>query len=71
MGNIQLYRTINMIEILTIWLKIIGIIILWEAWKYIAWAFINWWVERQVRKQVREHEKSKSKCPYLNGEMDE
>ena len=67
MGNIQLYRTINMIEILTIWLKIIGIIILWEAWKYIAWEFINWWVDRQLRK----HEKSKSKCPYLNGEMDE
>ena len=67
MGNIQLCRTINMIEILTIWLKIIGIIILWEAWKYIGWEFVNWWVERHVRK----HEKSKSKCPYLNGEMDE
>ena len=60
-----------MIEILTIWLKIIGIIILWEAWKYIGWELVNWWVERQVRKQVREHEKSKNKCPYLNGEMDE
>ena len=71
MGNIQLCGTINMIEILTIWLKIIGIIILWEVWKYIGWEFVNWWVERQVRKQVREHEKSKSKCHYLNGEMDE
>ncbi len=50
MGNIQLCKAINMIDILTIWLKIIGIIILWEAWKYIAWEFINWWVDRQINK---------------------
>ena len=57
-----------MIEtILTIWLKIIGIIIVWEVWKYFAWQMINWWVDRHVKR----YENRKSKCPYLNGEMDE
>jgi hypothetical protein len=49
-----------MIEIVTIWLKIIGIIIAWEVWKYIAWKLINWWVSRQVKQYER------GKCPYLN-----
>ena len=39
------------IEIINIWLKIIGIIILWEVWKHFAWEFINWWVDRQVNKR--------------------
>ena len=49
-------------EILTIWLKIIGIIALWEAWKYFAWEAINWWVDRHVKR----YEDSKGKCPYLD-----
>jgi len=56
-----------MIEIVTIWFKIIGIIILWEVWKYFAWQMINWWVDRHVKR----YENRESKCPYLNGEMDE
>lgn len=55
-----------MIEIVTIWLKIIGIIILWEVWKYLGWMFVNWWVERQVEKHEKQHYGDVSKCPYLN-----
>jgi hypothetical protein len=46
-----------MIEIVTIWLKIIGIIALWEAWKYVAWELINKWVDYKIR----EHERGKRK----------
>ena len=39
-------------EIVTIWLKIIGIIIAWEVWKFIGWELVNWW----VAKQTEQHE---------------
>ncbi len=39
-----------MIEILNIWIKIIGIVILWEVWKYFAWEAINWWIDKQIDK---------------------
>jgi len=55
------------IEIINIWLKIIGIIIVWEVWKHFAWRLIDWWVARHIKK----YENRESKCPYLNGEMDE
>lgn len=42
-----------MIEILTIWFKIIGIIALWEAWKYIGWELVNWWIEREIKQHER------------------
>ena len=41
------------------------IIALWEAWKFIGWELVNWWVTWHIKK----NEKNKSKCPYLNGEM--
>ena len=44
-----------MMEIVTIWLKIIGIICLWEAWKYLGWELVNWW----VTKQVEQHNKNR------------
>ena len=56
-----------MIEIVIIWLRIIAVIVLWEVWKYFAWKLLNWWLEGHVRK----HKNSKSKCPYLNGEIDD
>jgi len=56
-----------MVEIINIWFKIIGIIIVWEVWKYFAWMFLDWWVDRHVKR----HKNRESKCPYLNGEMDE
>ena len=41
-----------MIEtILSIWIKIVAIIVIWEAWKYFAWELINWWVDRQVNRR--------------------
>ena len=46
-----------MIEIFSIWLKIIGIIVLWEIWKYYGWEFVNWWVSRQVEKYERDKRK--------------
>ena len=42
-----------MIEIVTIWLKIIGIIIAWELWKFIGWEIANWWVSKQADKYER------------------
>ena len=60
-----------MIEIVTIWFKIIGIICLWEAWKYLGWMFVNWWVERQVKKYENQYGGYVSKCPYLNSMNDE
>lgn len=60
-----------MIEIVTIWLKIIGIIIVWEVWKYFGWMFVNWWVERQVEKYEKQRGGDISKCPYLNSMNDE
>jgi hypothetical protein len=54
----------TMIEIITIWLKIIGIIVLWEAWKYVGWELVNWWVTWHIKK----HEQNKNKCPYFNKE---
>lgn len=35
-------------EIITIWLKISTIIILWEAWKWVGWRIVCWWAEEQV-----------------------
>ena len=43
-----------MMEIVTIWLKIIGIIIAWEIWKYLGWELACWFVERQVKKHENE-----------------
>ncbi len=41
-----------MIEaILSIWIKIVAIIVIWAVWKYLAWEFINWWVEKQVNRR--------------------
>jgi hypothetical protein len=39
-----------MMEVLTIWLKIIGIIALWELWKWIGWELVNWWVTKQAKR---------------------
>ena len=47
----------TMIEIITIWLKILGIIILWEAWKYVGWHLLNEWIEYKVK----QHERSNNK----------
>lgn len=40
-------------EILGIWLKIIGIIVAWEIWKWIWWEFTNWWVIKQTEQYER------------------
>ena len=42
-----------MIEIVTIWFKIIGIIVLWEVWKYFGWELVNWWVIKQTEQYER------------------
>jgi len=43
-----------MIEtIIYIWVKIVAIILMWEAWKYLAWEFINWWMEREIKQHER------------------
>ena len=42
-----------MMEILGIWFKIIMIIALWEAWKFIGWELVNWWVSKQADKYDR------------------
>lgn len=55
-----------MMEIVTIWLKIIGIIIAWEIWKYIGWELACWLVEKQVKKYENQRGDDISKCPYLN-----
>ena len=55
-----------MIEILNIWIKIVAIIALWEAWKYVGWRIACWIVDRQVKKYEKQHGDDISKCPYLN-----
>ena len=46
-----------MMEIVTIWFKIIGIIILWEVWKYLGWELVNWWVTKQTEQYERDKHK--------------
>jgi hypothetical protein len=41
--------------ILTIWLKIIGIIIAWEVWKYLGWRIACWMVDRDMGKLNGKH----------------
>jgi hypothetical protein len=35
--------------IIYIWVKIVAIILMWEAWKFIGWELINWWMDRNDR----------------------
>jgi len=44
-------------EIMTIWIKIIGIIVAWEIWKYLGWELVNWWVTKQAERYERDKRK--------------
>ena len=43
--------------ILSIWIKIVAIIVIWEVWKHLGWKFACWIVD----KQVEQYEKNKNK----------
>ena len=43
--------------ILSIWIKIVAIIVIWEAWKYYGWQFVCWIVDKQVEQYERDKRK--------------
>lgn len=46
-------------EIITIWLKILAIIVIWEVWKYLGWELVNWWVVKQAEKHESNNKRYK------------
>ena len=44
-----------MIEVLNIWIKIVAIIALWEAWKFVGWKLVCWMVDRDMDKLNGKH----------------
>ena len=57
-------------DIIYIWIKIVLIILTWETWKWLFHRLMDY-VWKDSYKHKRKSKSNKSKCPYLNGEMDE
>ena len=43
--------------ILSIWIKIVAIIVIWEAWKWVGWRIVCWIVDKQVEQYKRDKRK--------------